>query len=333
MPARAPQGTPVRAGDLVRLGRTDLKVSRLGLGLASIGGLFAPVPEEQALATVDRAWELGVRLFDTAPVYGYGESERRAGASLRNRPRAEFVLCTKVGRLIEPGGQDTQPIWVDPPAGVGPRLDYSYGATMRSLEDSLDRIGVDRVDVLHIHDPDQDYPMAVVEAFRALSELRRRGVIGAVSLGVNHADVAARFVRESPAPGLDCLLLAGRFTLLDHSGLEELLPLCHQRGIAVVAAGVFQGGVLAGAGAVARQGPGRIAGVHAERIRVIREVCDRHEVPILAAAVQYPFCHPAVSAVVVGARTPDEITDSAEFLSYEIPPAFWADLQRQRVIP
>lgn len=230
----------MRAGELTTLGRTDVAVSRLGLGLASIGGMFAAVPEDQAIATVDRAWQLGVRLFDTAPVYGYGRSERRAGAALRDRPRDEFVLCTKVGRLIEPGGPDTQPIWADPPAGVGPRLDYSYAATLRSLDDSLERLGVDRVDVVHIHDPEQDYPTALTEAFRALSELRSRGVIGAVSLGVNHADVAARFLREAPEPGPDCLLLAGRLSLLDQSGLDELLPLCQRRGIAVMAAGVYQ---------------------------------------------------------------------------------------------
>ncbi|MEU0806751.1 aldo/keto reductase [Streptomyces sp. NPDC005970] len=199
---------------MVPLGRTGLSVSRLGLGLASIGGLFAPVPAAQAAATVDRAWELGVRLYDTAPVYGYGRSEAHAGAALAPRPRGQYVLCTKVGRLIEPGGPDTQPIWADPPPGVGPRLDHTHPAVLRSAAESLDRLGLDRVDVLHIHDPDEDYPTAVTEAYRALAELRRAGVIGALSLGVNHADVAARFLRDAPPPGPDCVLLAGRYTLL-----------------------------------------------------------------------------------------------------------------------
>ncbi|NDL59987.1 aldo/keto reductase [Phytoactinopolyspora mesophila] len=204
--------------DLVQLGRTDLRVSKLGLGLASIGGMFAAVPHEQAIATIDEAWSLGVRLFDTAPVYGYGLSERRAGLALGTRPRADFVLCTKVGRLIEAGGTDTQPIWAETPPGMGPRLDYGHRAVLRSVSDSLDRLGLDRIDVLHIHDPEQNYPVAVTEAYRALAGLREQGVVGAVSLGVNHADVASRFLREAEAPGPDCVLLAGRYSLLDQSG-------------------------------------------------------------------------------------------------------------------
>lgn len=323
----------MRAGELTTLGRTDVVVSRLGLGLASIGGMFTAVPEDQAIATVDRAWQLGVRLFDTAPVYGYGRSERRAGAALRDRPRDEFALCTKVGRLIEPGGPDTQPIWADPPAGVGPRLDYSYAATLRSLDDSLERLGVDRVDIVHIHDPEQDYPTARTEAFRALSELRSRGVIGAVSLGVNHADVAARFLREAPEPGPDCLLLAGRLSLLDQSGLDELLPLCQQRGIAVMAAGVFQGGVLTSSDLAGSPGVGAADPTVAARISALHDVCDRHDVPILAAAIQYPLRHPAVPAVLVGARTPAEIAESAELMSYDIPPELWIDLHKRGLLP
>ncbi len=228
----------------VELGRTGLRVSRLGLGLASIGGMFAAVPESEAIATIDRAWELGIRLFDTAPVYGYGLSEQRAGLALRGRPRNRFVLCSKVGRLIEPGGPDIQPIWAEPPAGVGPRLDYSYGAVMRSFEESLERMGIDRIDILHVHDPDLDYATASTDAMRALAELRGRGTIRAISLGVNHADVAARFLRDTGPVGPDCILLAGRYSLLDQSGADELLPLCEKLGVAVLAAGVFQGGVL-----------------------------------------------------------------------------------------
>ncbi|WP_433165163.1 aldo/keto reductase [Kribbella sp. CA-247076] len=309
----------------VELGRTGLRVSRLGLGLASIGGMFAAVPEAQAVATVDRAWELGIRLFDTAPVYGYGLSEQRAGLALRGRPRDRFVLCTKVGRLIEPGGPDIQPIWAEPPAGLGPRLDYSYRAVMRSFEESLERIGIDRIDVLHIHDPDLDYPTAATEAFKALTELRGRGTIRAISLGVNHADVAARFLRDTGPAGPDCLLLAGRYTLLDQSGADELLPLCEQLGVAVIAAGVFQGGVLAEG---APHGYERLPVELVRRIDRLRELSRRYDVPLLAAAVQFPLAHPAVPAVVVGARTPQEITEVAQWMDHEIPPAFWDALDR-----
>ncbi|MCT2590121.1 aldo/keto reductase [Streptomyces sp. N2-109] len=309
----------------VTLGRTGLQVTPLGLGLASIGGLFTPVSEEQARATVDRAWELGLRLFDTAPVYGYGRSEARAGRALRARQRAEMVLCTKVGRLIEPGGPDTQPIWADPPPGVGPRRDHSYDAVLRSVEESMERVGVDRFDVLHIHDPDEDYATALHGAYPALAGLRRRGAVRAVSLGVNHADVAARFLREAPEPGPDCVLLAGRYSVLDQSGLEDLLPLCEERGVAVIAAGVFQGGLLTGTTAA----PPALAA----RIQALRAVCERYGTSPLAVATQFPLAHPAVSTVLVGARTPAEVSASAEYFAHPVPDALWAALKSEGLLP
>ncbi|WP_112248022.1 aldo/keto reductase [Kribbella monticola] len=305
---------------MVEVGRTGLRVSRLGLGLASLGGMFAAVPERQAIATIDCAWELGIRLFDTAPVYGYGLAEQRAGLALRGRPRSEFVLCSKVGRLIEPGGPDIQPIWAEPPPGLGPRLDYSYAAVLRSFEESLSRMGIDRIDVLHIHDPELDFATASTEAYRALTELRDRGTIKALSLGVNHADVAARFVRET-GRGPDCILLAGRYTLLDQSGADDLLPLCRDLGIPVLAAGVFQGGALVNP-------PPALA----PRVERLRALCRRYGVPLLAAAVQFPLAHPAVPAVVVGARSPREITEVAQLLEFKIPSGFWEALEREQLI-
>jgi D-threo-aldose 1-dehydrogenase len=312
----------------VELGRTGLRVSRLGLGLASIGGMFAAVPQQQAVATIDRAWELGIRLFDTAPVYGYGLSEQRAGLALRGRPRNQYVLCSKVGRLIEPGGPDIQPIWADPPAGLGPRLDYSYDAVIRSLEDSLQRMGIDRIDILHIHDPELDYATASTEALRALADLRGRGTIRAISLGVNHADVAARFLRDTGSSGPDCIMLAGRYTLLDQSGAAELLPLCEELGVAVIAAGVFQGGVLADTAYGVPPGYALAPPAVLQRIARLRELCRRYGVPLLAAALQFPLTHPAVPAIVVGARTPREITEVARWMELEIPAAFWSALER-----
>lgn len=305
-------------------------MTRLGLGLASLGGLFTPVPDAQALATVDRAWESGLRFFDTAPVYGYGRSEDRAGRALRVRPRADYVLCTKVGRLIERGGPDTQPIWADPPPGVGPRRDHSYDAVLRSVAESLERLGLDRVDVLHIHDPDEDYRTALTGAYPALAELRERGVIGAVSLGVNHADVAADFLRDAPAPGPDCVLLAGRYSLLDQSGLDDLLPLCVDRGVAVIAAGVLQGGLLT-ADSYEDQGGAPPPAVQ-DRIRTLRAVCERHGVSPLAAALQFPLAHPAVSTAVIGARTPAEVATSVEHFERPVPAALWAELTSRKLL-
>ncbi|MFI1484540.1 aldo/keto reductase [Streptomyces sp. NPDC020747] len=314
----------MRADDLVPLGRTGLRVSRLGLGLASLGGLFEPVPEEQAAAAIDTAWELGVRLFDTAPVYGYGRSETRTGTALASRPRDTYVLCTKVGRLIEPGGPDTQPIWADPPAGVGPRLDYSYAGVLQSVEESLGRLGLDRIDVLHVHDPDEDFGAAVGEAYRALADLRAEGVVGAVSLGVNHAPVAARFLREAAAPGPDCVLLAGRYNLLDQSGLDELLPLCVERGVAVMAAGVYQSGLLADPRPGAPHGYSSVPAELAARIGALRRICTAFDVPPLAAAVQFPLAHPAVTNVVVGARSPTEVAETVSHFNRPVPGEFWA---------
>jgi D-threo-aldose 1-dehydrogenase len=294
--------------------------------------MFAAVPQQQAVAAIDRAWELGIRLFDTAPVYGYGLSEQRAGLALRGRPRDQYVLCSKVGRLIEPGGPDVQPIWAEPPAGLGPRLDYSYDAVIRSFEDSLMRMGIDRIDILHIHDPELDYATASTEALRALAELRGRGTIRAISLGVNHADVAARFLRDTGPSGPDCILLAGRYTLLDQSGAAELLPLCEELGVAVIAAGVFQGGVLADTADGVPAGYALAPPAVLQRIAGLRELCRQYGVPLLAAALQFPLAHPAVPAVVVGARTPREITEVARWMELEIPTAFWSALERSGLI-
>ncbi|WP_327395784.1 aldo/keto reductase [Streptomyces phaeochromogenes] len=323
----------MRADDLVPLGRTGLQVSRLGLGLASLGGLFEPVPEQQAAATIDTAWELGVRLFDTAPVYGYGRSETRTGAALASRPRDAYVLCTKVGRLIEPGGPDTQPIWADPPAGVGPRLDYSYAGVLRSVEESLARLGLDRIDVLHVHDPDEDFGAAVGEAYRALADLRDEGVVGAVSIGVNHAPVAARFLREAAVPGPDCVLLAGRYNLLDQSGLDELLPLCVERGVAVMAAGVYQSGLLADPRPGAPHGYGSVPAELAARIGALRRLCADFDVSPLAAAVQFPLAHPAVSNVVVGARSSEEVAGTVSLFNQLVPGDFWAAVKGAGLLP
>ncbi|MFJ5865033.1 aldo/keto reductase [Streptomyces parvus] len=323
----------MRADDPVSLGRTGLRVSRLGLGLASLGGLFAPVSDTQAAEVLERAWQLGIRLYDTAPVYGYGRSERRTGAALAGRPRDAFVLCTKVGRLIERGGPDTQPIWADPPEEVGPRKDYSFAGVMRSVAESLERLGMDRVDVLHVHDPDEEFGATVGEAYRALAVLRDRGTIGAVSIGVNHAPVAARFLREAAAPGPDCVLLAGRYGLLDQSGLDELLPLCAERGVAVLAAGVYHGGLLTEPSPGTPHAHTTLPSRTTARIAGWQKLCRRFEVPLLAAAVQFPFGHPAVAAVLVGARTATQVEQSAAWLAHPVPTALWDQARRAGLLP
>jgi len=319
---------------LVQLGRADLMVTRLGFGLAPIGGLYKPVGDERAVAAIDRAWECGLRLFDTAPLYGYGLSERRTGMALAKRPRDEFVLATKVGRLLEPGGGDTQDIWPEAAlAGVAPRFDFSYAAVRKSLEESLARLGLDRVDVLHIHDPDDHFDEALAGTYRALVELRAAGVIGAISAGMNQAPMLARFVRESGEPGFDCFMLAGRYTLLDQSGLDELLPLCAQRGIGVMAAGVYNSGLLGNPSPKSHYDYAAPPEPLLERALAIRAVCERYDVPLRAAAIQFPLGHPAVSTVVIGARSPEQLTDNVEMFQHPIPDALWAELKSKDLLP
>jgi len=318
----------------VKLGRTDLVVTRLALGLAPIGGLYRPVGDEQAVATVDRAWERGLRLFDTAPLYGYGLSERRTGQALAKRPRDEYVLATKVGRLLEPGGADTQEIWPEARAtGVAPRFDFSYEAVRNSLEASLDRLGLDRVDVLHIHDPDDHFDEALAGTYRALADLREAGVIGAISAGMNQAPMLARFVREGGEPGFDCFMLAGRYTLLDQSGLDELLPLCAQRGIGVMAAGVYNSGLLGNPSPKSHYDYVAPPEPLLQKALAIKAVCERHEVPLRAAAIQFALGHPAVTTVVIGARSPQQLDDNVAMFEHPIPDALWADLKAEGLLP
>jgi D-threo-aldose 1-dehydrogenase len=312
----------VNITERVPIGTTGVSVTRLGLGLAPIGGLYAPVSEEQAAATVERAWELGIRYFDVAPLYGNGLSERRAGAVLADRPRDEFTLSTKVGRLLRPGGTHDQSIWAEP-ADVAPVFDFSAAGVLTSYSESLDRLGLKRAEILHVHDPDHHFAQAVGEALPALVSLREEGRIGAVSVGMNQTAMLAEFVRTG---ALDCVLVAGRYTLLDRSAADELLPLCAARGVSVIAAGVFNSGVLADPrpGATYDYGPADAALL--ARARAIQAICERHRVPLRAAAIQFPLTHPAVSCVLVGARSPEEAEDAVALAAVEIPPQLWADL-------
>jgi D-threo-aldose 1-dehydrogenase len=320
----------------VPLGRTRLRVTRLGLGTAPIGGLFEPVEEVQAHAVVERAYQGDLRLFDTAPLYGYGTAERRVGHVLRRQPRDEFVLATKVGRLLRPDAppEATQfyrgePFYKGVPA-LNPVFDFSYEGAMRSLEESLDRLGLARADIVHIHDPDTHFHEAVSGAYRALDRLRREGTIGAVGVGMNQAEMLVQFARRVD---LDCILLAGRYTLLDQTGLRELLPLCVERKIAVIAGGVYNSGVLADPRPGARFDYIPADGQMVERAQRLEAVCRRHAVPLKAAALQFPLGHPAVTAVVIGARSAAELDENLRMFRHEIPRGLWDELRAERLIP
>src|SRR3984893_12745830 len=272
----------------VLLGRTKVTVTRLGLGTAPLAGLFEAVPENQAVAVIERSWEAGIRLYDTAPLYGHGLAEIRVGRVLRKKPGQEFTLASKVGRLLradappEPG----QSFRGVPP--VNPVFDFSYDGVMRSVEESLERLGLGRIDILHIHDPDDHYDEALHGAYRALDRLRSDGVIKAVGAGMNQSEMLARFAREGD---FDCFLLAGRYTLLDQIALKELLPLCLKRGIAIIAGGVYNSGILADPKPGAHYNYQKARAELLERAQRIRDVCSRHGVPLKAAAVPFPIGH------------------------------------------
>jgi aryl-alcohol dehydrogenase-like predicted oxidoreductase len=303
------------------LGRAGLELTRVALGTAPLGGLYTAVDDAQARATVDAAWELGVRTFDTAPHYGAGVAERRLGEALRGRPRDQLVLSTKVGRLLRPGAKGPSMFAGEPP--VARVFDFSRDGVRRSLEGSLERLGVDRVDIVHVHDPDDHLDEALAGALPALAELRDAGVIGAVGAGMNAAAPLARIVREAD---VDCVLVAGRLTLLDQGAADELLPLCLERDVAVLAGGVFNSGVLTdprpGATYDYAPAPPQIV----ERARALAAICARHGVPLAAAALAFPLRHPAVASVVVGARTPREIRDDIAHLAHDVPDELWREL-------
>jgi D-threo-aldose 1-dehydrogenase len=315
---------------VARLGGSDVVVTRLGLGTAPLGNLFQPVPDRQAAATVARALELGVLFYDTAPLYGYGLAERRLGAALAGVPRDSYALATKVGRLLVHGADpdpsqfhDGRPFYRQTP-DVAPVLDFSAAGARRSLEESLSRLGLERVDVLHIHDPDDHPDQALGGAYRALDELRAAGVVGAIGAGMNQAPMLARFAREAR---FDCFLLAGRYTLLDQSALDELLPLCAEKGISIVAGGVYNSGLLADPrpGATYDYVPAPAALV--ERARAIGAMCARHGVPLKAAAIQFPLGHPAVAVVLAGCRSAAELEENVAMFELPVPEALWTDLR------
>ena len=313
----------------VRLGRTPLSVTRFGLGTAPLAGLYEAVPEDQALQVITRAWDEGVRHFDTAPLYGFGNAETRLGKALHDKPREEFVLASKVGRLLradappEPG----QNFRGTPP--VNPVFDFSYDGVMRSVDESLQRLQLDRIDILHIHDPDNHYDDALHGAYKALDHLRSEGVIRAVGAGMNQAEMLARFAREG---NFDCFLLAGRYTLLDQIALDELLPICVERGIAIIAAGVYNSGILADPKLGARYNYATAPEPLLERARKIRAVCDRHGIPLKAAALQFPIGHPAVSCVVVGCRSVAQLDESLRMFEVDIPPSLWQELKSEGLL-
>jgi D-threo-aldose 1-dehydrogenase len=282
----------------------------VGLGCAPLGGLFDTVDDVTARGVLDRAWERGVRYFDTAPLYGAGLSERRVGAALRGRPRDEFVLSTKIGRLLVPGTPD--PSFSGTPA-LAPRFDFSANGIRRSLEESLERLQLERIDVALIHDP-EDHIEAALGAVASLGAL-----VDTIGVGTNSVNTALTFVNEG---AVDCVLIAGRYTLLDDSAAIELLPPCAARGVHVIAGGVLNSGLLSG-GTTFDYAPAP-AEMIAKR-DALEATCARYGVPLAAAAFQFPLRHPAISSVLVGARSAAELETDLDLLRLPIPEELWQE--------
>lgn len=317
----------------VPLGKTKLAVTRLGLGTAPLGGLYETVGEDQADALVERAWDLGLRLFDTAPLYGYGLAERRLGRILRQKPRQRYALSTKVGRLIRPGA-DPEPgqAFAREPAieALNPVFDYGPDAIEQSLRESRERLGIERIDIAFIHDPDQHYDQALHGAYPALARLRQQGIIDAVGAGMNQAEMLAQFAR---AADFDVFLLAGRYTLLDQSGLHELLPLAAEKGIAILAGGVYNSGILADPRPGATYDYAPADAELLERARQLEAVAARYDVPLKVAAIQFPLGHPAVTSVVIGARSTRELDENVAAFRHPIPAALWRAFKSEGLLP
>jgi aryl-alcohol dehydrogenase-like predicted oxidoreductase len=313
--------TPVQD---VRLGRSEVKVTRLMLGTAPIGGLYAPVPAADAQATFDAAWQAGIRAFDTAPHYGVGLAEQRLGEFLAAKPRAEYVVSTKVGRRLLPS--DGPVDGVDEFFGT-PQLtrvwDFSRDGAVRSIEESMSRLGLDRIDIALIHDPDDHAAQALEGAYRALHQLRSEGMIGAIGVGMNQPELPAWFIARAD---LDCVLIAGRYSLLNTSAATKLLPECERRGVGVLAGGVFNSGILADPRPGARYDYQPAPPSVVERAQRIRAACASHGLPIGAVALAFTLRHRAVTAAVIGARTADEITQDVGYLTLDVPESLFAEI-------
>ncbi|MCY4527456.1 MAG: aldo/keto reductase [Chloroflexi bacterium] len=316
--------------DTKEIANTGARVTRLGIGGAPIGSLFRTVSEDDAVATVRRGLELGLNYIDTAPLYGHGISEMRLGLALKDLPRDSFVLSTKVGRVLNPVDEaPISPHFQSLPY-MEPVFNYSRDGILRSLEESLKRLNLDRIDITYIHDADDHWEQAIGEAYPTLADLRSQDVIKAIGVGMNQWEMEARFAREGD---FDCFLLAGRYTLLDQSGLAELMPVGIEENVSLVLGGPYNSGILA-----SNLGPQATynyetapAGI-IEKARRIQAVCDSYAVPLKAAALQFGLLHPAVVATIPGPRSVAEIEENLRMAGHPIPSDLWAELKHEELI-
>ncbi len=320
--------------ELRRISDTQIAVTSLGFGGASMGNMYTVAHDDAAVQAIRGAYEAKVRYFDTAPMYGFGKSERLYGSVLKKQPRDSFVLSTKVGRLIvagdpTPESENTPFVELDNVYSV---FDYSRDGVLRSLEESRKRLGIDRIDIVYIHDPDvrDCFKQALEEAFPTLADLKRQGIIGAIGAGMNQAEMLCDFAKNAD---FDCFLLAGRYTLLDQIALKELLPLCLKKNISIIIGGAYNSGILA---------TGTVEGAHYNyapappeimaKTRKIEAVCARYNIPMKAAALQFPFGHPTVVSNIPGVKTKKRFEENLSLFSYPIPADFWTALKEEKLL-
>ncbi|UCI25700.1 aldo/keto reductase [Mesorhizobium sp. B2-8-5] len=321
-------------------GRSGLEVTAFAFGTAPIGNFLQPIEEQTADAMIQTAWDAGVRFYDTAPMYGHGLSELRTGHSLRWKKRDEFVLASKVGRMLKPAKRSQ--IDFAPWSNAAPNtmnFDYSYDGTMRSFEDSLQRLALEHIDMLFIHDIDrftrgdeqpEVFRQAMDGCWKALEKLRSEGLVKAIGVGVNEWEVCHEALKQRD---FDCFLLAGRYTLLEQQALDAFLPLCVERGAAVLVGGGFNSGILAtGAVPGAKYNYSPAPSHIVEKVAKIEEVCRAHGVPLPAAALQFVVAHPAIPSFCAGTRTVQQLEQNLSWFSYSIPGDFWKDLKKKGLL-
>lgn len=303
--------------------RTGIEVSRLALGTATFGGLFKSVTEDECAATLHAALDSGINFIDTAPHYGKGVSETRIGRAIKGRDRSSFVISTKVGRLLVPSENDIDDFFLDADNSVERVLDFSAQGVRRSFEQSLERLQLDSVDILFIHDPDADADAAILQAYPELEKLRSEGLIKAIGIGMNQCETPTRMIRET---NIDMVLIAGRYSLLDQRAAVELLPAALERNVDIVVAGVFNSGILANPvkGATFDYYPASDELIN--RAVKIGEVLEGHGVSLTSAAMQFPLQHPAVKSVLVGCRSVQEVESNAREFDKTIAKKVWEDL-------
>src|SRR5215469_16982548 len=321
--------------ELHPIGDSGVEISTVGLGGGPIGNLFAPMTDDDADLLLHAAVDRGVRYFDTAPLYGMGLAETRLGRALARYGREQFVVSTKVGRLLLADAppdpdmyHDGEPFFKDTPA-LNPLWDFSREGTSRSIEESLARLGLGTIDIALLHEPPERCLSQAVDAgYQALRDLRHARVIRAIGVGWDRVDVMAQLVGELD---LDCVLVAGRYTLLDQSALDQLMPGCLERNVAVIAGGVFNSGILADPGGTYDYVPA--SRQIRERVQMLTRICERWSTPLKSVALQFPLAHPAVAGIVLGMRTVAELTENLELLEFPVPSGLWSDLRRASLLP